>query len=158
MKQSLADVRRAKLCWFRLCGFSEKKEVSTYNIPMAEGQESRDSMQAILRDALDSSGKLQPIKAQLRALVFQALDSSSPETKVRLPPPPENILINELIREYLQFNGYESTASVLCTEAGLGDAVSAPRSVVATQLRMHAAPKEVPLLYSIIHELRESES
>ena len=33
-------------------------------------------------------------------------------------PPQENVLINELIREYLMYNGYYNTASVLVTESG----------------------------------------
>ena len=36
----------------------------------------------------------------------------------RPPVPDENLLINELIREYLAFNKYRNTLSVLITEAG----------------------------------------
>ena len=32
--------------------------------------------------------------------------------------PPENVMINELIREYLEFNGYYNSASVFITESG----------------------------------------
>jgi len=50
------------------------------------------------------------LKARIRAEVFSALDDQN------TPRPPlshENLLINELIREYLEFNKYRYTASVL---------------------------------------------
>lgn len=50
------------------------------------------------------------LKARIRAEVFNALDDD------REPRPSlshENLLINELIREYLEFNKYKYTASVL---------------------------------------------
>ena len=56
------------------------------------------------------TGALHEIRAQLRAEIYHMLQE---ETK---PPPPlsnENIIINELIREYLVYNGYLFTESVL---------------------------------------------
>lgn len=50
------------------------------------------------------------IKARIRAEVFNALDDHS-EGKPALSN--ENMIINELIREYLEFNKYKYTASVL---------------------------------------------
>lgn len=63
-----------------------------------------------VRDTLESQGVLNQLKARIRAEVFSALDDQ------REPRPPlshENLLINELIREYLEFNKYRHTASVL---------------------------------------------
>ena len=54
------------------------------------------------------------IKARVRSEVFHALDDQSD------PRPPlsnENMLINELIREYLEFNKYKYTSSVLTAGA-----------------------------------------
>ena len=42
----------------------------------------------------------------------------------KLPLRPENAVINELIREYLEFNGYSGTASVLAVEAGISSTCS----------------------------------
>lgn len=50
------------------------------------------------------------LKARIRAEVFNALDDQS---EPRPPLSHENLLINELIREYLEFNKYRYTASVL---------------------------------------------
>lgn len=63
-----------------------------------------------LRETLESRGVLGQLKARIRAEVFSALDDQ------REPRPPlshENLIINELIREYLEFNKYRYTASVL---------------------------------------------
>lgn len=63
-----------------------------------------------MRETLESRGVLGQLKARIRAEVFSALDDQ------REPRPPlshENLLINELIREYLEFNKYRYTASVL---------------------------------------------
>lgn len=63
----------------------------------------------MVRDTLETRGALAQIKARLRAEVFSALDD---QTESRPPLSNENLLINELIREYLQFNNYKYTASV----------------------------------------------
>ena len=63
-----------------------------------------------MKDTLENRGVLNQIKARLRAEVFSALDDQN-EQKPNLSN--ENLLINELIREYLEFNGYKYTASVL---------------------------------------------
>lgn len=73
------------------------------------------------------------LKARIRAEVFSALDDQ------REPRPPlshENLLINELIREYLEFNKYKHTASVL-TAGGSADTSHATvqQSVDALTLR-----------------------
>lgn len=64
----------------------------------------------VLKDTLEKRGALGQIKARMRAEVFNALDDQS------VPRPAlshENLLINELIREYLDYNKYKYTASVL---------------------------------------------
>ena len=68
-----------------------------------------------LRDALDRRGVLRGLKAQLRAEVFSTLEDGD---DVRPSLPHENLLINELIREYLAFNNYGHTLSVFLPEAG----------------------------------------
>uniref|UniRef100_A0A2K5CRR9 Centrosomal protein 20 n=1 Tax=Aotus nancymaae TaxID=37293 RepID=A0A2K5CRR9_AOTNA len=67
-------------------------------------------LKAVLKDTLEKKGVLGHLKARIRAEVFNALDDD------REPRPSlshENLLINELIREYLEFNKYKYTASVL---------------------------------------------
>ena len=68
------------------------------------------SFVSVVKDTLENRGALIQIKARLRAEVFNALDDHS-EARPALSN--ENLLINELIREYLVFNNYKYTASVL---------------------------------------------
>ncbi|XP_075574981.1 centrosomal protein 20 isoform X4 [Pelecanus crispus] len=67
-------------------------------------------LKAVLKDTLEKRGALGQIKARIRAEVFNALDDRS---EPRPPLSHENLLINELIREYLEYNKYKYAASVL---------------------------------------------
>ncbi|XP_010139712.1 PREDICTED: lisH domain-containing protein FOPNL, partial [Buceros rhinoceros silvestris] len=101
-----------------------------------------------LKDTLEKRGVLGQIKARIRAEVFNALDDQS------VPRPPlshENLLINELIREYLEYNKYKYTASVLTAESGQPE-VPLDREFLAKELNIieDTKGKSVPLLYGII--------
>lgn len=68
----------------------------------------------------------------------------------------ENLLINELIREYLEFNNYHQTLSVFLPETGQPVARPFERDVLASELQVaekpsrDAAAAPVPLLYSFL--------
>lgn len=70
----------------------------------------------VLKETLENRGVLGQIKARIRAEVLRALDDQE-EEKPSLSN--ENMLINELIREYLEFNRYKYTLSVLLTGEGI---------------------------------------
>lgn len=83
-----------------------------------------------MRDTLESRGVLSQLKARIRAEVFSALDDQ------REPRPPlshENLLINELIREYLEFNKYRYAASVLAA-GGCKDVCTTNISAVMSKM------------------------
>ena len=81
---------------------------------------------------------------------------------------PENAVINELIRKYLEFNGYHGTASVLEVEAGIsrgGDDDQENelcREMMKIELGVNentnekkaGKNKNIPLLYSIVEALK----
>ena len=88
------------------------------------------SLITVLKHTLDSRGVTGQLKSRIRAEVHSALDdrvsvslnqcywkiiytvqSQQPKPKLN----DENFLINELIREYLQYNKYHYTNSVLST-------------------------------------------
>ncbi|CAM9472200.1 unnamed protein product, partial [Sphacelaria rigidula] len=55
---------------------------------------------------------------QVRAEVFRSLEGT-PETRALNPPiSNENLLINELVRDYLSYNGYGNALSVFMAESG----------------------------------------
>ncbi|XP_015237127.1 PREDICTED: lisH domain-containing protein FOPNL [Cyprinodon variegatus] len=107
-----------------------------------------------VRETLESRGVLTQLKARIRAEVFSALDEQ------RDAPPSlshENLLINELIREYLLFNKYRNTASVLTAESGQPE-TPLDRQFLATELRVSedASSKSVPLLYGLVSHFLSS--
>ena len=65
---------------------------------------------SVVRETLESRGVLGQLKARIRAEVFNALDDPA-DSRPRIPS--ENVIINELILDYLEFNKYNYAASVL---------------------------------------------
>ncbi|ESO85787.1 hypothetical protein LOTGIDRAFT_130281, partial [Lottia gigantea] len=87
---------------------------------------------SVLKESLETRGVLGQIKARIRAEVFTALNDQS-EAKPKLSH--ENVLINELIREYLEYNGYKYAASVLVSESGMNP-TSLDRDFVKNELNV----------------------
>lgn len=68
-----------------------------------------------LHSTLHYKGTISKLTSMVRAEVHSCLDLDS------IPPPTlpnENLIINELVLEYLKFNGYGHAASVLRAESG----------------------------------------
>ncbi|XP_006637377.2 centrosomal protein 20 isoform X2 [Lepisosteus oculatus] len=101
-----------------------------------------------LKETLESRGVLGQLKARIRAEVFNALDD---QNEARPPLSHENLLVNELIREYLDFNKYRYTASVLTVESGQPE-LPLDRQFLANELNVveDASARSVPLLYSLL--------
>ena len=66
-------------------------------------------LKEVLKETLEEKGVMSQIRARIRAEIFGALNDSPPS---RPDLSNENLIINELIREYLRFNGYEHTLGV----------------------------------------------
>lgn len=111
-----------------------------------------DDLTKVIKETLDKSGALAEARGRLRAEVFRALEDQSIE---RPKVPSENILINELIREYLSYNEYHHTSSVLAEEARQ-PAQTLGRSLMCSELNMKwKGPNDMPLLYGIISHFTE---
>ena len=98
-----------------------------------------DELKEVLKDTLENRGGLGQVKAKIRAEIFAALDDNT------LPPPKlsnENLIINELIREYLMYNNYRQTLSVFLPETGQPDEAKAQlnRSFLAKELQVPENP------------------
>lgn len=118
-----------------------------------------DSLFDAIEETLRSKGILDQLSCSVRAEVLQVLkhpDQKKPEKKSYEDPDSTNFLINELIKEYLNYNGYEHTANVLSVESGQPQR-QAERNDLEAVLRVHTGPnaKQVPLLYSIVSSLRK---
>ncbi|KAM6423954.1 centrosomal protein 20 [Liasis olivaceus] len=108
-------------------------------------------LKAALKDALARSGALGQVRARVRAEVFAALDDPG---EPRPAAPRETLLLNELIREYLEFHRYSSSASVFVAESGQPD-VPLGRAFLASELNVTEDPgsRSAPLLYGILAQL-----
>ena len=72
-------------------------------------------LKEVLKETLEDRGVLQEVKARIRAEIFNTLNEK-PTKKPELSN--ENLIINELIREYLVFNNYTHALAVLLPESG----------------------------------------
>lgn len=95
---------------------------------------------------LKETGRYDKIKAGIRQELFNLLtgsknaDASNDISK-------ENFLINELIREYLQFNGYTNSLSVFMRETGHPEE---PMNRDFLSQTLNIVPhKLIPILYSM---------
>ena len=68
-----------------------------------------EDLRAQVKQTLEQNGSLAATRAKLRSDIFATLQDPT-EVKPKLPH--ENLLINELILEYLNFNNLQCTAFV----------------------------------------------
>lgn len=70
--------------------------------------------------ALTDSGRIEQINAEIRQEIFSLITQDCekpPQNEITQ----ENFVINELIREYLQFNGYSNSLSIFLRETNQPD-------------------------------------
>mmetsp|Transcript_1990 Transcript_1990/g.2583 ORF Transcript_1990/g.2583 Transcript_1990/m.2583 type:complete len:214 (+) Transcript_1990:161-802(+) len=113
-----------------------------------------------LVEILEQRGVVNQIKARLRAEIFSALESDATPPQNSLP---ENVIINELIREYLEFNKYLCTNSVFLKESGHPAEKPFDRAFLSNHIGVDDTGnrQEIPLLYGIvdfISKLKASET
>ncbi|GFN78193.1 lish domain-containing protein fopnl [Plakobranchus ocellatus] len=115
---------------------------------------SRQDLKEVLKESLENRGALSEIKARIRAEVFSALDDQA-EPKPQISN--ENVLIFELIREFLDYNLCKYTSTVLVSETGLPKA-PLDREFLRNELNIveDAPSKSVPLLYSLVSNYKDS--
>merc|ERR1719323_1461182 len=112
-----------------------------------------DDLKQALVETLENRGVLGKVKAQVRAEIFAALDD---EHAPRPELPKENSLINELIREYFEYNGYHHALSVLLPESGHPEERQFDRRFLASELRVQEddRSRSLPLIYALVRGLR----
>ena len=107
-----------------------------------------EDLKEVLKETLENKGVLNQVRARIRAEVFNTLNE---QTEVKPTLSNENFLINELIREYLDFNKYNYTKSVLTVESGQ-PSDKMDRRFLLQQLNMEETqePAKLPLLYGML--------
>ncbi len=108
----------------------------------------------VLKDTLEEKGVLSQVRAKIRAEIFNALNDK-PMTAPDLPN--ENLIINELIREYLIFNNYHHSLSVFIPESGQPKKPAYTRNFIAQKLKVveDKNSRDLPLMYSLIFGMKE---
>ncbi|CAH2105848.1 unnamed protein product [Euphydryas editha] len=110
-----------------------------------------------IKNLLRKSGHLNKFQAEMRAKVTEVLQerqiSLNPGFKSSGAPQPndEVLLVNELVKEYLEWNGYLYTASVMSSEAALPN-VKKTRAELCSEVGVKDDEKSatLPLLSNII--------
>lgn len=106
-----------------------------------------------LKETLEERGVLNQIRAIMRQNIFEAIESDDkPKPKISN----ENLIINELIKEYLIYNNYLHSASVFEAETGQPKEALG-RDFIAKELNIQetSSSKSVPLLYSMLFGLKK---
>jgi hypothetical protein len=97
-----------------------------------------------IRRTLEQNGALDRLRASVRKEMLEAISARQGLAPVEVPA--ENVLINELITEYLKFNGYKETLSVMRAETGHGQKVRRRGAgIVIVPLSRHVACEALAL-------------
>ncbi|KAM3967312.1 centrosomal protein 20 [Aphomia sociella] len=107
-----------------------------------------------IKDLLKKNGHLNKLQAEMRAKVTEVLQERQVlNSSDRSAPPPteEVLLVNELVREYLEWNGYLYTASVMASEAAMPNDKKS-RALLCSEVGVRDDEKSsaLPLLSNIV--------
>ena len=107
-----------------------------------------EELKDILKETLDERGILQKVRAQIRAEIFNTLNEQVSSKKTLSE---ENLIINEIFREYLEYNNYHHTKEVFIPETGQPVVPPFRRDYIAKRLKVVEDPKarDLPLIYVI---------
>ena len=117
--------------------------------------DSVDKLKSSLKETLINRGILNEIKAHMRQEIFNILDNDN-DINQRPKLTRENIIINELIKEYFIFNGYNFSSKVLQSEVGQSNF---NRNNIIKELNIieNENNKNKPLLYTILSGLKNKD-
>uniref|UniRef100_A0A090XD36 Uncharacterized protein n=1 Tax=Ixodes ricinus TaxID=34613 RepID=A0A090XD36_IXORI len=117
-------------------------------------------LKTALTETLENNGVLRSLRAGLRTEILRALEEPRPSEQLHHLPP-ENCLINELVLEYLSFNNYRRTESILEAESGYrselrGQSIPSEKELERGAIRESRLVSPVP--YAIVETLRTKTS
>ncbi|XP_067005249.1 centrosomal protein 20 [Anabrus simplex] len=109
----------------------------------------------VLKETLESNGQLRKIRAKMRAEIFRVLDHSPDDQRPEMTP--SVLLVNELVREYLEWLGYHYTNNTFIAESGLPERPT-KRSVLMEEIGVTDSngTASLPLLYSLVSTFKEA--
>ena len=140
---------------------NEKTNSMAESLPTKSSSETtNDTLVAALKETLNRSGTYEDVRAQLRASVLLKMNESLPVSKGQPQTnkqPIENVLINELIAEYLSFNGYHSTLCVFSTESKTEKSSVLGREFIRAELGLNNTDTNpLAMMYEVIEGMKSS--
>lgn len=122
--------------------------------------DSTEKLKSSLKESLINKGILNKIKAHMRQEIYNILDNDNDKDnanyfnqKPKLTK--ENIIINELIKEYFIFNGYTFSSNVLQSEVGqTNNNLNRDNIIKELNIIENGNNKNRPLLYTILSGLQ----
>ena len=115
--------------------------------------DSMEKLKSSLKESLINKGILNEIKAHMRQEIYNILDNDNDiNQKPKLTK--ENIIINELIKEYFNFNGYKFSSNVLQSEVGQTNNLNRNDIIRELNIIENENNKNKPILYTILSGLQ----
>ncbi|ORX55520.1 hypothetical protein BCR36DRAFT_347487 [Piromyces finnis] len=106
-----------------------------------------EDLKEVLKESLQVKGVINKIKANIRSEVFKSIDDEDQE-KPKLSY--ENLIVNELIREYLEFNNYKFALSVFLAESNQpNEALDKNFLTKELKVKLDKDNQQLPLLYGL---------
>ena len=105
-----------------------------------------------LKETLEQRGILNQIKAMMRKEIFDSIEKDdNPKPQLNK----ENLIINELIKDYLNYNNYSYSSSVFQSETGQPNDIY-DRNSLSNEFNINEKESNMqkPLLYSILFRLK----
>ncbi len=140
------------------------KSKSNFHLTVTDMADDSDLRDAV-RQRLTESGTIKRVTAEIRAEVADIIareERKRPADKTREHAEGssvDNFLLNELILEYLQWNGYVGSASLLAVEADqpASEKFRPTRARLEAMVGVRCGPNaaEVPLLYSLLADVKK---
>ena len=117
--------------------------------------DSMEKLKSSLKESLINKGILNEIKAHMRQEIYNILDNDNDNDINQKPKlTKENIIINELIKEYFNFNGYKFSSNVLQSEVGQTNNLNRNDIIRELNIIENENNKNKPILYTILSGLQ----
>jgi len=106
-----------------------------------------EDLKEVLKESLQAKGVINKVKANIRSEIFKSIDDEDQE-KPKLSY--ENLIVNELIREYLEFNNYKFALSVFLAESNQpNEALDKNFLTKELKVKLDKDSQKLPLLYGL---------
>eukprot|EP00768_Dysnectes_brevis_P005827 gnl/Dysnectes_brevis/4372_a5843_937.p1 GENE.gnl/Dysnectes_brevis/4372_a5843_937~~gnl/Dysnectes_brevis/4372_a5843_937.p1 ORF type:complete len:160 (+),score=16.21 gnl/Dysnectes_brevis/4372_a5843_937:31-480(+) len=86
-------------------------------IPTSQGQASIEELKDLLVDSMRQRGELSTLQCTVRETILKLIDGQKPSARPAVEG--DTYLLCELMREFMQFSGFKSSANCLSIEAGI---------------------------------------